>query len=169
MLKIKSVKWETPSTKTIINEGSPDIIVKQYLPVEQKMALIGNIVNNSADDNNYYNPIRLDMYTVIGIIGLYTDIDLEDTTIAQAYDILMESGLWEDILNTIPASEIEYIKINTRKILENIYAYKNSIYGVIEGFNNSADNIKLDSEEIQKNLSDPENLKLVKEILTKMG
>lgn len=169
MLKIKSVKWETPSTKTIINEGSPDIIVKQYLPVEQKMALIGNIVNNSADDNNYYNPIRLDMYTVIGIIGLYTDIDLEDTTIAQAYDILMESGLWEDILDTIPASEIEYIKINTRKILENIYAYKNSIYGVIEGFNNSADNIKLDSEEIQKNLSDPENLKLVKEILTKMG
>ena len=169
MLKIKSVKWETPSTKTIINEGSPDIIVKQYLSVEQKMALIGNIVNNSADDNNYYNPIRLDMYTVIGIIGLYTDIDLEDTTIAQAYDILMESGLWEDILDTIPVSEIEYIKINTRKILENIYAYKNSIYGVIEGFNNSADNIKLDSEEIQKNLSDPENLKLVKEILTKMG
>lgn len=169
MLKIKSVKWETSSTKTIINEGSPDIIVKQYLPVEQKMALIGNIVNNSADDNNYYNPIRLDMYTVIGIIGLYTDIDLEDTTIAQAYDILMESGLWEDILDTIPASEIEYIKINTCKILENIYAYKNSIYGVIEGFNNSADNIKLDSEEIQKNLSDPENLKLVKEILTKMG
>ena len=169
MLKIKSVKWETSSTKTIINEGSPDIIVKHYLPVEQKMALIGNIVNNSADDNNYYNPIRLDMYTVIGIIGLYTDIDLEDTTIAQAYDILMESGLWEDILDTIPASEIEYIKINTRKILENIYAYKNSIYGVIEGFNNSADNIKLDSEEIQKNLSDPENLKLVKEILTKMG
>ena len=169
MLKIKSVKRDTPSTKTIINEGSPDIIVKQYLPVEQKMALIGNIVNNSADDNNYYNPIRLDMYTVIGIIGLYTDIDLEDTTIAQAYDILMESGLWEDILDTIPASEIEYIKINTRKILENIYAYKNSIYGVIEGFNNSADNIKLDSEEIQKNLSDPENLKLVKEILTKMG
>ena len=169
MLKIKSIKCETPSTKTIINEGSPDIIVKQYLTIEQKMALIGNIVNNSVDDNNYYNPIRLDMYTVIGIVGLYTDIDLEDTTIAQAYDILMESGLWEDILDTIPASEIEYIKINTRKILENIYAYKNSIYGVIEGFNNSADNIKLDSEEIQKNLSDPENLKLVKEILTKMG
>jgi len=169
MLKIKSVKWETPSTKTLINEGSPDIIVKQYLPVEQKMALIGNIVNNSADDNNYYNPIRLDMYTVIGIVGLYTDIDLEDTTISQAYDILMESGLWEDILATIPASEIEYIKTNTRKVLDNIYAYKNSIYGVIEGFNNSADNLKLDSEEIQKNLSDPENLKLVKEILTKMG
>lgn len=169
MLKIKSVKWETPSTKTIVNEGSPDIIVKQYLPIEQKMALIGNIVNNSADDNNYYNPIRLDMYTVIGIVGLYTDIDLEDTTISQVYDILMESGLWENILDTIPASEIEYIKTNTRKVLDNIYAYKNSIYGVIEGFNNSADNLKLDSEEIQKNLSDPENLKLVKEILTKMG
>lgn len=169
MLKIKEVKWETPSLETITNEGSPDIIVKRYLPVEQKMALIGNIVNNSADDNNYYNPIRLDMYTVIGIVGLYTDIDLEDITIAQAYDILMESGLWENILNVIPASEIEYIKTNTRKVLENIYAYKNSIYGVIEGFNNSADNLKLDSEEIQKNLSDPENLKLVKEILTKMG
>lgn len=168
MLKIKSIKFEEPSIGTIVN-GEASIEVKRYLPVEQKMALIGNIVNNSADDNNYYNPIRLDMYTVIGIVGLYTDIDLEDTTIAQAYDILMESGLWEDILNTIPASEIEYIKINTRKILENIYAYKNSIYGVIEGFNNSADNIKLDSEEIQKNLSDPENLKLVKEILTKMG
>lgn len=168
MLKIKSIKLEEPSMDTIVN-GETSIAVKRYLPVEQKMALIGNIVNNSADDNNYYNPIRLDMYTVIGIVGLYTDIDLEDTTIAQAYDILMESGLWEDILDTIPASEIEYIKINTRKILENIYAYKNSIYGVIEGFNNSADNIKLDSEEIQKNLSDPENLKLVKEILTKMG
>lgn len=168
MLKIKSIKLAEPAIETIFS-GETSVNVKRYLPIEQKMALIGNIVNNSVDDNNYYNPIRLDMYTVIGIVGLYTDIDLEDTTIAQAYDILMESGLWEDILDTIPASEIEYIKINTRKILENIYAYKNSIYGVIEGFNNSADNIKLDSEEIQKNLSDPENLKLVKEILTKMG
>jgi hypothetical protein len=33
--------------------------VKYYLPVEEKLELISNIINQSIDDNGYYNPIRL--------------------------------------------------------------------------------------------------------------
>jgi hypothetical protein len=33
--------------------------VKYYLPIEEKLTMISNIINQSIDDNGYYNPMRL--------------------------------------------------------------------------------------------------------------
>ena len=36
---------------TTITIGEQDIEVKQYLPVNEKLMLIGRVINNSADEN----------------------------------------------------------------------------------------------------------------------
>lgn len=140
-----------------------------YLPIEKKLALIGNVINNSIDDNSYYNPARLEIFYVLSMITNYTNIQYnQEDGIFEIYDKAIASGLWDTIENNIPDSEKEFIKEKTMLTVKNIYAYKNSVVGAIEQLNANYDNIKFDAEELQKNL-DPEKLGLVKEIIDKMG
>ena len=52
--EVKEIEW-----------NDQKIEVKQYLPIEEKINLVGKILNESVDDNGYYNPIRLNIYTNI--------------------------------------------------------------------------------------------------------
>jgi hypothetical protein len=48
--------------------------VKHYLPVEEKMEMISKIINQSIDDNGYYNPIRVKIFTVLEVTYAYTNL-----------------------------------------------------------------------------------------------
>ena len=63
---------------TTITIGEQDIEVKQYLPVNEKLMLIGRVINNSADENNFANPIKLDVFTALEIVFTYTNISFEE-------------------------------------------------------------------------------------------
>ena len=49
-----------------------------------------------------------------------------------------------------------------------VYKYKNSPIKLVESLQESFTNLSLESEEINKNLSNPENLALLKNIMNKM-
>lgn len=144
------------------------IIVKQYLSVASKMEIIGNTINNSVDDNNFYNPVRLDIFYVLNMIKAYTNIEYEEEAVLEAYDKIIGSGLWDKINNLIPNSEKEFIKENTQKVINNIYEYRNSALGVIENISEHVDTSIADGEAMQKAIADPENLKLIKSIVDKI-
>jgi hypothetical protein len=57
------LKVDQSVKKVVFNEQ--EFEVKQYLPIGNKLDLISNIVNNSIDDNNFANPARIEIYTVI--------------------------------------------------------------------------------------------------------
>lgn len=169
MLELNKINYKDNIVNKELTYNENTFNVRSHLFMEEKLALIGNIINSSVDENTYYNPARLHIYYVVGIVKAYTDITFVDDNVLEAYDALVISGLWEQIEQWIDEAELKFIKENVLQTIENIYDYRNSVMGVIESFNASADNLKLDSEEIQKNLSDPNNLKLVKDILEKMG
>ena len=52
--------------------------VKRFLPVEEKLDLISKIINYSVDENNYYNPCRIDIFKKILIVEAYTNISITD-------------------------------------------------------------------------------------------
>ena len=54
------------------------IEVKQYLPVNDKLTLISEVINNSADENNFANPVKVEVYAAIAIIEAYTNITFTD-------------------------------------------------------------------------------------------
>lgn len=159
------------SIKTIeYNEKT--IEVKQYLPIEDKMELIATIVNNSADDNNYYNPCRLEIYTITEMILAYTNISVTDKQkedIYKLYDVFVSSDLGIEILNTIPEEERQFVLGSVEALTESIYKYKNSAMGIFESIATDYSNLEMDTEKLHKNLADPNNLTLLKDIMTKLG
>ena len=51
----------------------------------------------------------------------------------------------------------------------NIVAYRNSAMGIMEAISADYSNLDLNATDIQKKLNDPDNMALLKDVLTKLG
>jgi hypothetical protein len=156
--------------KVVFNEQ--EFEVKQYLPIDNKLELISNIINNSIDDNNFANPARIEIYTVIEIVKGYTNISftekqLED--VFKLYDLIVSSGLGKLIRENMCSDEFDFITVTVDATIAEIYEYKNSVMGILEAISADYSNLNLDASEIQSKLADPNNMALLKDVLTKLG
>lgn len=146
--------------------------VKRYLPIKDKLELVSNIINQSLDTNGFYNPMRVRLYTVLEVVYAYTNLTFTDKMKEDAfklYDTLVSTGIFEDIVNSIYASDWKEIQDGVWTTIEKIYQYKNSVMGVMENLSTDYSSLNFDLEEIQNNISNPENLTLLKEILNLSG
>ena len=156
----------------IIEFNDQQIEVAQYLPIEKKLDLISDIINSSLDDNTYYNPCRIEVFMLTKIIEVYTNLTITDKQkedIFKFYDQLVASGFAEKILDNIPAVDYNFIHRSVTKTIKNIYQQKNSALGILESISTDYSNLNLDASEIQSKLADPENLDLLRAVLTKLG
>ena len=157
--------------KTIEFNGQ-NIEVKQYLPVNDKFEVIGNITNRSADDNNFANPLKVEIFTALEIISAYTNISFtekqkEDPS--KLFDLVVSSGLYKEIICAIPHTEIESLQCYINSTIDAVYKYRNSIMGLLENITTDYSNLNLEATEIQKKLADPNNMQLLRDVLTKLG
>lgn len=148
------------------------IEVKQYLPINDKLELISNVINASHDDNNFANPVKVSVFTALEIAYSYTNINFtdkqkEDPT--KLYDMLTSSGLMSLIFDTIPENELGAVFSGVKDSVEAIYTYRNSVLGILESISADYSQLNFDAEEIQKKLGDPNNMTFLKEVLTKLG
>lgn len=148
------------------------IEVKQYLPVNDKLELISNVINASHDENNFSNPVKVSVFTTLEIMYAYTNINFtdkqkEDPT--KLYDMLISSGLVAAVVNAIPETEYHEVLCGVTDSIDAIYTYRNSILGILESAVADYGNLNFDAEEIQKKLGDPDNMAFLKEVLTKLG
>ena len=155
-----------------INFNEQTIEVKQYLPIQDKLELISNVINLSADENNFANPVKVSVYTTIEIISKYTNINFtekqkEDTP--KLYDLLISTGLVTEIIKAIPEEEYDEVLKGIADSIEAVYTYRNSVLGILDNISTDYSNLNLDASEIQKKLADPENMEFLKSVLTKLG
>lgn len=148
------------------------IEVKQYLPINEKLELISNVVNYSHDDNNFANPVKVSVFTTLEIMYAYTNINFtdkqkEDPT--KLYDALISSGLVTAVVNVIPEAEYHEVLCGVSDSITAIYAYRNSAMGVLDSISSDYSALNLEATEIQKKIGDPENMALLKQVLTKLG
>ena len=156
----------------IIEFNKQEIEVIQYLPIEKKLELISDIINKSIDDNNYYNPCRIDIYLMNEIIYAYTNVNLTDKQkedVYKIYDSFISSGFAEAVMKNIPNEEYNYIKDNVIETIQSIYKYRNSALGIFETITSDYSALDLDATELQKKIADPNNLELLKTVVTKLG
>lgn len=159
--EIKTIAW-----------GDQEIEIKQYLPVNDKLEMIGRIINNSADDMNFYNVGKIEIFTALELIFTYTNISFTDKQkedICKLYDLLISSGLYAAVVAEIPKVEREWIEDVTMDTIESIYSYQNSILGILDTISKDYSNLDLDASKIYGELADPSNLALLKGIMTKLG
>ena len=156
----------------IININGVDVEVKQYLPVNEKLDLISWIINQSADDMKFYNVGKLIIFKTIGLLRYYTNINFTDKQLenaAELFDLIYTSGLSSNIIGAIPTTEIEFIDKVLMDTVDSIYKYQNSIFGILNAVTTDYQNLNFDVSELQKNISNPENLTLLKDVVTKLG
>lgn len=157
---------------SVIKFNDQDIEVKEYLPINEKLDLIGNVINQSADDLKFYNVGKLEIFKTIEMIKHYTNISFTDKQledIPKLYDLLDSSGLVSEIFNTISNSEKDFIDNTLYDTVDSIYKYNNSIFGILDAVTTDYENLNFDVSELQKNISNPENLTLLKDVVTKLG
>lgn len=149
------------------------IEVKQYLPIAEKSELITRVLNNSVDENTgYYNLLKLDMNLGLEIVYAYSNISFtekqkEDPM--KLYDMLNASKVLNLIIGLVPDGEFYYLNKTTHEMANNIVSYRNSAMGIMEAISADYSNLDLDATDIQKKLNDPDNMTLLKDVLTKLG
>lgn len=159
--------------KTCNNKSGEPITyeVKKYLPIKEKAEVISSIINQCADDKDYFNPIKLDIYIAIELTQAYTNITFTEKMKEdpyKIYDMLTVSGIWNEIIDYIEGDYF-YIKYTINDVIDNIYKYKNSVMGILDTISQDYSNLNLDATNIQKALNDPENMTLLRNVLDKLG
>lgn len=146
--------------------------VKTYLPFKEKLELVAAILNQSIDEYDYYNPMRVEMFTTLEIVFAYTNLSFTEKQkedLFKLYDMIVSSGIYNAVIHAIPEQELKMIKASVQDTIKSIYAWKNSARGVLEQLRSDYNNTDMNIEAIAKRLKDPEALELVKSILTKLG
>lgn len=157
-----------------INKSGEEIIyeVKNILPFKEKIELITRIINLAVDDNGFYNPMRVKLYLVLETVYAYSNLSFTEKMKEDAfklYDILTSTGIFTNIVNAIDINEWKTIQEDVLTTIENIYKYRNSAMGIFETVTNDYSNLNYDAKELQSALANPENMALLKDVLTKLG
>ena len=174
MAKIAFTKFalkKKDKVKTITICNNP-VEVKQYLPVNEKLGLISRVLNYSINDNNFSNPIKLEVFTNLEIVFTYTNISFTDKQkedLVKLYDLLEENGIFDLIIAARPETEYNAILDGVQECSDAVYTYRNSALGIIDVISQDYSNLSLDATAIQQAIADPKNLELLKTVATKLG
>ena len=174
MAKVAFSKLGLKKTEEIevIEWNEQKIEVKQYLPIEDKLDMIANIINQSADYNGYYNPARIYIFTILEMIDYYTNISLTEkqkADVFKTFDLFVNSGLSAAIFDKINPYEYNQIKNWVHELINSIYVYKNSVVGIMDTIKEDFNLMDLDTEKLVERLGNKENIEFINELLNKMG
>lgn len=154
-----------------INENI--IEVRQYLPVEEKLELISYIVNMAHDeDYNFSNPVKIEVFAGIGIIKYYTNITFTEKQLenpAKIYDLLNSNNVINNVIAAIPSNEYDELRAGIEDTIKSIYQYQNSVLGILDTIGQDYSDLNLEADTINEKLSNPDNMKLLRDVLAKLG
>ena len=156
-----------------VNINNNVIEVKQYLPINDKLALISRVINLSHDSsNNFANPVQVEVIGTIEIIAAYTNLSFTEKQkedYAKLYDLLEENGITKDLISAIPEDEYAFLIDGINDSIEAVYKYQNSVLGILDSVAQDYSNLEFDASKIQQELADPKNLELLKGIMSRLG
>ena len=81
---------------------------------------------------------------------------------------MISSGFYDKIYKASPI-DIDDIRADAWEVIDNIYKYQNSIYGVLDNVSKDYNNLNLDATEIEKKLANKDNVQFLNTVLTKLG
>ena len=156
----------------ILHINEQDIEVKQYLPINEKLELISSVINSAADENNFSNPVKENVFLTLEILYHYTNINFTDKQKedpVKLYDLVVSSGLVNKVTDLIPEEELDEVINGVAQSVKAVYTYRNSVLGILESISQDYSALNLDATEIQQKLADPDNMALLKQVLSKLG
>lgn len=161
----KLVTVKESDTKAIEINGE-EIVVKQYLPLTEKLGLIQDI-GLAAIGASYVNPVSIDVLLDIKMVQYYTNINftekqLEDTE--KLYDMLTMNNIINSVYHAIPIEEIGRLNTWVYRTVQEVSTFRNSAAGIMEAITKNYDATKLDLEALNSELRTPEMQEFVKNL-----
>lgn len=155
-----------------IKIGEETISVVQYLPLEKKLTIMQNIIEQAGNnEEGFYNIVKLTVFYTIEMLRAYTNISFTEKQLEEPqklYDIIVLNNIWETVKDSIPEKERDYIWDNTCTLAREITEYNHSALGILKLMSDDYENLNFDVQEITEKLSDRTNLDLVRNLLTKL-
>lgn len=135
-----------------------EIKVSQYLPIDEKIALI-DIALQKSMYNGMVHPLQLEKYYQLGLVYMYSDIVFSEedrTDEAKIYDELYVTGLLNEIIKYIPTKELQTCADKLNQTKAAIEKHKVSAVGIIETLIDTIENEVPHIMDMVNNLT-PEN------------
>ena len=167
------LKCKTNEEIKTISFNDETIEVKQYLPVQDKLSLIGRVIELAHDqDHNYSNPVKADVFRDLEMVFNYTNISFTDKQkedIPKLYDQLVSSGLMDAIMKAIPEEERSDISIGVYDSITSVYKYQNSILGILENIKADYSDINSIMDKLKNDINSPELAQFAENVLSKLN
>lgn len=156
-----------------IKIGEETISVVQYLPLEKKLAIMQNIIEQAGNnEEGFYNIVKLTVFYTIEMLRAYTNISFTEKQLEdpqKLYDIIVLNKIWDTVKQSIPEDEVNYIWENTCVLAREITDYNHSALGILKLAKEDYSDLELDVNDLTNTLTQSENnLNLVKGLLTKL-
>ena len=152
-----------------IKIGEETISVVQYLPLEKKLTIMQNIIEQAGNnEEGFYNIVKLTVFYTIEMLRAYTNISFTEKQLEEPqklYDIIVLNNIWETVKDSIPEKERDYIWDNTCALAREITDYNHSALGILKMVRADYGETDFNIASIMENIKDPETLGLMKEIL----
>ena len=168
------LKCKINDTEVPVKVGEEIIMVKQYLPIQEKLALIGRVVELAHDETyNFNNPVKTEIFMKLELINAYSNINFTDKQkedIPKLYDLLTSAGVLDIILQAIPQSEYNVIENGIQNTIVAVYSYQHSFVGMLDTLKTGYNNLDLDVNKILDKIKNSDSdLDLIKGILTNLN
>lgn len=158
--------------KTIEFNGE-SIEVKQYLPIQEKLSLIGRVAELAHDeDYNFSNPVKANVFMELEMIFAYTNItftDKQKEDLPKLYDNLRSSDFLAMIIDAIPEVEYKEIQNGVKDTIEAVYKYQNSVLGILDNIRNNYSNTEFDVKSLQKAVEELQDSPIMQEVIPLLG
>lgn len=149
------------------------IEVKQYLPIQEKLQLIGDVVMQAHDqDANFSNPVKAGAFRDLEVVFAYTNISFTDKQKeepSKLYDLLLSSGVLTAVIDAIPEEEYSAICLGVYDSIEAVYKYQNSVFGVLDSIVTDYGDLNFNIEDLKEKLAGLDNMELLKSITSNLG
>jgi predicted nucleic acid-binding protein len=96
--------------------------------------------------------MKLDLFTCLEVIYAYTNISFTEKQKEDApklYDLMDSNDIFNIVISKIPQSEYKFIVNGVNETAKAIYAYNNSLAGMLENISKDYSNLDLDASSIQ--------------------
>lgn len=148
------LKCKINTDEVPVQIGEETIAVKQYLPIQEKLGLIGRVIELAhMQDENYSNPVKAAAFRDLEVIFAYTNItftDKQKEDPAKLYDLLYSTGIIDTVIDNIPEDEYISIVVGVKDSIEAVYKYQNSALGILNGIKESYSDTEINVEDMQK-------------------
>lgn len=158
----------------VIHINDMEVEVKAYLPYEDKCRFVEEVVNKvlSESDNKFIDPLKFDFYFDLAVVDYYTNISFTDKQKEdkiKLYNLLAGNNVIKSINNIVDWEEIGSLRQHIVSVLKDIQRYDNSVYGIMDNIGKDYSNLNLDATAIRDKIADPDNMTLLKDVISKLG